>query len=313
MILLISSKYDITSHYVCRWLKKYKKNYHLLISEDFNILNSFSISDTSTHIKINGIDLSMFNVIWHRRGRFRHIPKQLTKLPNYYEYLKKEEDALVKSIELYLKKKSNYIGSYLKETENYKLHNLIIAKRVGLKVPKTLVTTNKTELTEFIDKNLTITKDIRYPVDIRNKNQTVTSSGTLQLNKFDLELLDENFAPILVQEQIDKEIEIRVFFFDKYFYAMAIFSQNDEKTMLDYRNYNRGKPNRCVPFNLPKEIIDKLNRFSRLINIKTGSIDIILSKDGEFVFLEINPMGQLDWVSKNCNYYIEKDIANYLN
>ena len=29
----------------------------------------------------------------------------------------------------------------------------------------------------------------------------------------------------------------------------------------------------------------------------------------EFVFLEVNPVGQFGWVSKNCNYYLEKKIA----
>jgi hypothetical protein len=46
--------------------------------------------------------------------------------------------------------------------------------------------------------------------------------------------------------------------------------------------------------------------------MNTGSIDLILTPNGEYFFLEINPMGQYDWLSKNCNYYIEKDIAEML-
>lgn len=312
MILLISSKYDITSQSVSRWLSKLKADYFILNTEDFNSLNSFSLSDNDINIKINGIDFSDVDTVWHRRGRLRHIPKELNGLGSYSEYLKKEEDALIKSIELYLKSSTNYIGSYIKEVENYKLYNLSKAKEVGLKIPKTLVTTSKSELSDFIHNKTSISKDIRYSVNIKTQSKYISSIGTFIVQTEDLELLEENFAPTLVQELIQKEFEIRVFFFDNTFYVMAIFSQDDEKTKLDYRNYNEEKQNRCVPFILPNRIKNKLTAFAKKVNIRTGSIDIIYTTLGEYIFLEINPMGQLDWVSKNCNYHIEKDIANNL-
>ena len=96
------------------------------------------------------------------------------------------------------------------------------------------------------------------------------------------------------------------------FYPMAIFSQNDETTKIDYRNYNYDKPNRNVPFVLPKLILKKIKKFISKLEINTGSIDLIINKKGDYFFLEINPMGQYDWVSQNCNYYIDKDIAEIL-
>lgn len=44
---------------------------------------------------------------------------------------------------------------------------------------------------------------------------------------------------------------------------MEIFSQFDEETKIDYRNYNRVKPIRNVPFKLPKVIENKLKKFSK--------------------------------------------------
>ena len=97
------------------------------------------------------------------------------------------------------------------------------------------------------------------------------------------------------------------------FYSMAIFSQNDEKTKLDYRNYNREKPNRNVPFQLPEKIETLARKFMEQSQLDTGSIDFIVDEKGEFIFLEVNPNGQFDWLSNNCNYYIEKKIAKYLS
>ena len=92
---------------------------------------------------------------------------------------------------------------------------------------------------------------------------------------------------------------------------MAIFSQMDEMTKVDFRNYNREKPNRCLPFKLPEEIKCKLVQFNKIMNLDTGSIDMIVTPDNKFYFIEVNPIGQFGWVSKNCNYRLEEKIALY--
>ena len=93
---------------------------------------------------------------------------------------------------------------------------------------------------------------------------------------------------------------------------MAIFSQNNVNTQVDYRNYDHEKPNRCVPYNLPNTIKRKIFKFMKYKKIDTGSIDIIFSTNNKYFFLENNPQGQFDWLTKNCNYNIEKEIAEIL-
>lgn len=34
---------------------------------------------------------------------------------------------------------------------------------------------------------------------------------------------------------------------------------------------------------------------------------------GEYVFLEINPCGQVGFINNACNYYLEEKFADYLN
>ena len=94
---------------------------------------------------------------------------------------------------------------------------------------------------------------------------------------------------------------------------MAIFSQKDNKTQEDFRNYNRTKPNRFVPYVLPDNICKSIIKLMKKMNLKTGSIDLIKSaNDNKYYFLEINPSGQFGMVSKPCNYYLEKKMAEYL-
>ena len=78
--------------------------------------------------------------------------------------------------------------------------------------------------------------------------------------------------------------------------------------MLD--NYH--KIYRNVTFQLPLEVEQKIEQFMQLAKLNTGSIDVILTPDNQFVFLEVNPAGQFDWLSKSCNYYVEEAIAKEL-
>ena len=46
--------------------------------------------------------------------------------------------------------------------------------------------------------------------------------------------------------------------------------------------------------------------------MNTGSFDFILTSEGEYVFLEVNPIGQFGMVSYPCNYYLEEKIVDLL-
>ena len=310
MILLISSKYDVSTNIVIQWLNYYGVDFLRLHTEEFSLLNYFSISNHSISLAINDIDLEAITGIWHRRGRLRNLPNSLNYLGKVTSYLKKEEDSLIKSIETNLKATKKYIGSYISEIENYKLDHLIAAKECNLNIPDSIVTTSKRNLLDFYTKyDQIISKDIRYAINIKTDDVSINSTGTFKITDGLISELEDNFAPIYAQEYIEKEFEIRIFFIEDTFFSMAIFSQKDEQTKVDYRNYNDEIPNRCVPINLPNDLKEQLLDFSRKVKLNTGSIDMIYSVDERYVFLEVNPMGQFDWLSKNCNYYIEEAIA----
>ena len=122
----------------------------------------------------------------------------------------------------------------------------------------------------------------------------------------------ETLFPSLFQELVEKEYELRVFYINRTFYSMAIFSQLDKQTSIDFRNYNRQKPNRTVPYQLPLHIEKKLLQLIDHFEFTTGSIDIIKSISGEYIFLENNPVGQFGMTSSPCNYRLEKIVAKHL-
>lgn len=306
MIYIISEKKDLVTDLVIEWVTTKRKKFKRFNNDEF--------------IKDHNLLNSNVRKLWLRRGTFNVIPNKIFcdffNRNHILNYLNSEVREYSIYLEYALKKKlgDNYVGSFIKEvSSNNKLINQDIAKSVGFKTPVTIITSSKKDLIEFYNTHKSIiTKDLRAPVNINTRHKTLISTGVKLVNNQMLIKLKDYFAPIFVQKYIDKKYEIRIFVFSKKMYAMAIFSQRDTKTKIDYRNYNTTKQNRCVPINLPKNIQDKIWAFMTKTQMDTGSIDLIVTPKNEFYFLEINPMGQFHWLSANCNYYVEKDIANFL-
>lgn len=313
MIYIISEQNDVTTDYVIEWLNFFELDFYRNNFEDQSVLNTLKISSNDlSEIKINGINTDEIKIIWHRRAYNTFINKSLRGNTSIYRYLKKEEEGGIFPIERILKNKTEYIGSFQVD-EKLKIDFLLIAKKVGLKIPNTLVTNSKQTLINFYTENNEdiITKDLRLPIRLYESNFVNVSGGTSKVSYEVIRQMEETFCMSLFQNRIEKEYEIRVFFFNITLYPMAILSQRDSKTSLDYRNYNRLKPNRNIPVILPKNIKRKIIDFIKESKLKTGSIDLIVDNNNNYIFLEVNPQGQIDFVSKSCNYYIEKEIAEY--
>ena len=214
----------------------------------------------------------------------------------------------------YILNKRKFFGNFINTTRENKIINLIIASKCGISIPDTLVTKNKRELEVFFNKQAgeIITKSLGGGIRFETEDEILWGKGTTLVSQADIDETSENFLPSLFQENIEKEYEIRSFLFKKKFFSMAIFSQRDDTTTIDFRNYNHSFPNRMVPFKLPDKIEKKLLKFAEMTDLDTGSFDLIVTKkEKEFIFLEVNPYGQFGWLSKNCNYYLEKQIAEY--
>ena len=94
-------------------------------------------------------------------------------------------------------------------------------------------------------------------------------------------------------------------------YSMAIFTPPNTISAVDFRHYY-DQPNMLTPYKLPIELDEKIDKLMKSLDINSGSIDFIKTPDDEYLFLEVNPVGQFGMVSKPCNYNLEKILANEL-
>ena len=186
------------------------------------------------------------------------------------------------------------------------------ASKVGLLIPDYAVITNFSQIDsiDYIGETFVV-KTIDNGV-YQFLDGKAYYTYTEAMRKEDFRGKDVPLFPSVVMEIIEKKFEIRSFYLDGKFYSMAIFSQNNSQTAVDFRKYSDEKPNKNEPFKLPLEIEIKLDRLFRMHDLNCGSVDLIVDKDGNYVFLEINPVGQFQMTSLPCNYNLEQIIANYL-
>lgn len=316
MILILSTPTDSDTNDVIDWLVYNNSPFFRLNDEDLmQGLTSFyhdpdDLSQTYFEHYSHRVYLKDIKVVWYRKFGFLIDYENRLGLKNdLLSYMYAEFRYIQKLIVKLLDGKKKLCD---KNFGFSKIDILKHANEIGLNIPRTLITNDKSKLTEFYHQNLNfiITKSIGEARHVIYKKNQFTLA-THRIDKIDE--LPLNFSPSLIQEYIDKEIEIRVFYLDKKCYSMAIFSQNNEKTKLDFRNYDDKKPNRFVPYKLPERIEKQISDFMERIELNTGSLDMIKSiVDGKYYFLEVNPSGQFGMTSKPCNYNLHKKVADFL-
>lgn len=319
MILIISNDKEKSTSDVIEWLLYYNVNFEL-ISERNKIKNikytqnrnNLEVIIETNRSQINFKDITSY---WYRRGGVT-----LKRNPLFNEsrlkkgidfFINQENGHVIDFIHYILKQKSISINSLFEINVN---KNIMLSKasKIGLKIPETIVTNEKKKVLFFLEKHKRIiTKSISNGTILLSSDYTV-SNYTNEVTKESLLKIPDKFELSLFQKLLDKKYELRIFYLKGKFYSSAIFSQEDEQTKIDFRKYNFKKPNRVVPYKLPTKISDKLRNFMNNIKMSSGSLDMVVTTNDEYIFLEVNPVGLFEQVSEPCNYYLHEKIAKFL-
>lgn len=317
MLLIVSEEEDISTDNVVEWCHHHKVPFiRINDRECVNILSNILLDeeDLQVQIEIKGRSymLSDISSVWFRRGNLYHISdieldalgsKAVTN-PSLLRFMENENRTLNDFLISALRSKF-CVGNPAIHNAN-KLIALEMAKRAGFKIPKTWIITNSADLKAKFNGTRIITKAIQDALWVEEEDGDLIPSACSVSPAF-IEN-DTRFYYSLFQAEIEKQYELRIFFIGYTVFASAIFPRNS----VNIKDVPEGSdPPRIIPYKLELPEIDKLMQFAKLMNLETGSVDIIVDPKDNFYFLEVNPVGQYDYISKICNYYIDDKIAMY--
>jgi glutathione synthase/RimK-type ligase-like ATP-grasp enzyme len=118
-------------------------------------------------------------------------------------------------------------------------------------------------------------------------------------------------CPLVVQGSVPKQLELRVTVVADEVFPAAIYSQASNHTRFDWRRYDNARTP-IKPFPLPDEVAERCCSLVRQLGLRYGAIDLVLTPDNRFVFLEINPNGQYLWIEEATGLEISAAVADLL-
>ena len=251
------------------------------------------------------VDINNLQSIWWRRpGPFR-LPHELSEQER--GFAKEEIDHVLSGLWASL---DCYWMSFPENIRQagWKMEQLQRAAKFGLEVPRTLITTNPNEAHAFYevcDGKMVFKVMTDIFLGVQKFSPPVNEQGIVELygtyttliNDTDLDQIESvRYTPCLFQEYIPKLLEFRITIIGDDVFAAEIHSQANEKTRIDWRHYDVNIPYRKAT--LPVDILDRCLAFVRSYNLNFSAIDMILTPDGRYVFIENNPNGQFMFIEK---------------
>jgi glutathione synthase/RimK-type ligase-like ATP-grasp enzyme len=176
---------------------------------------------------------------------------------------------------------------------------LVYAKRYGLRIPDTLVSNHPEDIRRFFAEHggRIVYKSITPVSWVRREEDkcmgTYTTALTAELLADDDAL---NGAPGIYQEQLEKDYELRVTIIGNNVFAAKIDSQKSGFYPTDWRANQFSSAMTVEAYDLPEPIRAQCTELMRALGLVFGAMDFVVTPKGEYIFLEVNEMGQFLWV-----------------
>ena len=254
------------------------------------------------------LDFDEIGAVWYRRPTPIHADIQLPEMQQ--TFIEREARAglwgMLRSIEgLWV----NYPDAI--RTAAYKPRQLTRACQLGLSVPRTLLTNRPDDFKRFYEEcdGNVIYKLLGFP-SYEVENGALVSTYT---SKVPESLLQETHrikaTAHLFQEYQPKICDLRVVVIGSQLFAVEIHPLSEE-TRLDFRRDYRAL--RYAVHELPTEIRQKLLALTQTYRLNYAALDLLYTVEKRYVFLELNPVGQLGWLEEPTGLPLLSTLARFL-
>lgn len=200
----------------------------------------------------------------------------------------------------------------IRHAENKQLQ-LQVARSLGLDIPRTLTTNDPAAVRAFFERceGRVVTKMLSSFAVYEGGRELVVFTNPVKPEDL-ADLSGLRLCPMTFQEMIPKARELRTTIVGDRVMSAAINSQSSERAAHDWRRDGLRMIDEWQPYQLPREVEEKLLRLMDYFVLNYGAIDIIVTPDGRHVFLEVNPAGEFFWLERSPGLPISDAVADVL-
>lgn len=315
VILIVTNKMDLTADMVILALKERDIPYTRFNTEDFpqkaKLIWKLTAGDIDGCLELphKRVQLSSIKSVWFRRPVSPVISSAITDdgIKKFAQQESQEAlSGLWRTLDCFWMSHPDAINK-----ASYKPWQLKVAQQIGFQVPISLISNSETIVRQF-------QKDCggRIIAKPLYSGLMETAEGTKVIFSTPIDNMDLTdyssieLAPVLFQEYIAKEIELRITVIGNSIFATEIDSQAVKAAEHDWR---RAAPSalRFRSVQLPAIIADNCIKLVSQLGLTFGAIDMIKTPSGKYVFLEVNPNGQWGWLEyATGDHYVDAVVCN---
>lgn len=186
---------------------------------------------------------------------------------------------------------------------------LLHAEAAGLTVPRTLFGNSREELERFRDEILPERCAIKplqvVATDDEGGRRRFPMTAPIEPGQ---PLAGVELAPSILQPYVEKEFELRCVAIGERIFTAAIHSQEHPETEHDWRLGDA----RLAPYELPAAVADSVRSLLSSFDLDFASIDMVVTPDGDHVFLDLNPTGGWLWLEHQLELPLSEAFADLL-
>lgn len=306
--MIISSVNDAHAHAVIQALAERRVDVELLDLADFPTQLTLAIAFEDTHRRFTlhrasggTLDLSSVGAVWWRRPQPFRLPAALTD-STHRRFAWSEATTAFQG--LYQAMDAFWVNDPVRDAAaHHKPWQLAVAQQIGLSIPATLMTSDPEEARDFWRRNegcviykafVSLREAWRETRRLRPEEEAFSEAVRT--------------TPVIFQRFVEAVADVRVTIIGDEVFAAATDVREAEYP-LDFR---MNPDAQFEKHTLPDGVQDALRSLMHRLELQYGAIDLRLSPQGEYVFLEINPAGQFLWIENATGQKIAAALAAHL-
>jgi glutathione synthase/RimK-type ligase-like ATP-grasp enzyme len=300
MLLILTSDQDLTADFLIVELIRRNLPYFRLNSEELTTVGfRFSLTKDTLRrelcVGLKSVDLNQVEAVWYRRAIHPGPIASIT--PSERFFVAGELRHL--TMGLVLNPGITWVNPIDRvSVAEHKLYQLQIARQVGFRVPRTLVSRDPLELRSFAAANKagTICKPIFHGMFVAEASRYSVYTRRVTPESFD-DAESVKVCPILLQEEIPRSADVRATFIGSKCFVADI---KGDSSVIDWRD-----PRICVHYSesdLSDEVQEGCRTMLKKLGLIYGAFDFVKTPEGDLVFLELNPTGEWAWLEDRLGF-----------
>jgi glutathione synthase/RimK-type ligase-like ATP-grasp enzyme len=304
--LIATAANDIHAIIVAQALRSIGHECFRWVTSDYPSAQRCSISYTEgARLDIEGLD-GLFSVnfgtsdlvFWNRRIIREHfVSTELSAADRVIAA--SQSKVFVHGILPFLDRSCTCINKiYASERAESKTFQLMMAKRAGFIIPDTVISNDPIVIRKFVEgsRGTRLAKPFSPTVWKGENGDLVTRSAIVGPDDLPGDLFVQT-CPMIFQSYVEKSYEVRITCFGNLPVAVRINSQEIAAARVDWRAVSPAKLG-VERVEVPPAVQSACLSLLSGLDLAFGCIDMIVTPENEWVFLEINQMGQFLWVEE---------------